>query len=380
MATINLGKLVYQWRGDFDGLTAYQRYDTCRYLDKVYICTEDTLAGEDPVATPTKWDIMTEGASGMTSAGDLLYHNGTQVDRLPVGVDGQTLVLAGGLPSWGTGYAALSSAGLLFSNCFSQGISKPTLVGAQKAYANQHEILDAAYGNLQVNANGRQIFTVYETGTYLLTCAGAAGGGGSSGQGDGGIAVGTKALTAGDLLYITIGQIGTVGDVANTYPYANQSQGSFGDGYGGSGGTSTGWSGAGGGGTGIRLNGEAAGDRIIVAGAGGGTYIEGAPAASHTGWHAGGSGGGDWGGRGEGQMGTADGARTSTSTGNASGNGGTGNVNDAGGGGGGYFGGPGGGDNGGGAGGSGYIGGVTDGLMQLGGNAGNGWVRIQKIS
>ena len=103
MAVINLGRIVYLWQGDYSAAQTYARYDTCRYQDKVYICISDALANEDPVATPAKWGLMTEGASGMTTGGDILYHDGTIVNRLPAGTDGQALVMSGGMPGWGSG-------------------------------------------------------------------------------------------------------------------------------------------------------------------------------------------------------------------------------------------------------------------------------------
>lgn len=100
MAVINLGKLVYLWRGDYSAAQTYARYDTCRYQDKVYICVADALVNEDPVATPANWDLMTEGASSLTTGGDILYHDGTIVNRLPAGTDGEALVMSGGMPAW----------------------------------------------------------------------------------------------------------------------------------------------------------------------------------------------------------------------------------------------------------------------------------------
>ncbi len=79
MALINLGKLVYLWRGDYSASAAYAAYDVCRYLNKVYICTADAAAGENPASVPVKWDLMTEGipaTADVGTDGQVLTSNG----------------------------------------------------------------------------------------------------------------------------------------------------------------------------------------------------------------------------------------------------------------------------------------------------------------
>ena len=231
---------------------------------------------------------------------------------------------------------------------------------------------------------GVQTFVAPANGAYTLEVWGAEGGTSGFG-GKGGYSKGTINLTKGQTLYIYVGgQTGFNG--------------------GGSGhGRATD---SGGGGTDIRVNGSALGNRVIVAGGGGG-------------WGSrdliyGGAGGGITGGKGlDGAINRQGGYGGTQSSGGTGGNGVTygiqgslgqggsqlaGSSSGGGGGGGGYYGGGSGGsdypnyndyDDGGGGGGSGYIGGVTSGTMISGdtsqpspsgstqvGQSGNGYAKI----
>lgn len=54
--------------------------------------------GEDVQA----FDQSLQDVSDLTLAsGDLLFHDGTQIQRLPIGTEDQALVVASGLPAWG---------------------------------------------------------------------------------------------------------------------------------------------------------------------------------------------------------------------------------------------------------------------------------------
>lgn len=54
--------------------------------------------GEDVQA----WNQYLEDVSGLTLAtGDLLFFDGTQLQRLPIGAEEEALIVSGGLPAWG---------------------------------------------------------------------------------------------------------------------------------------------------------------------------------------------------------------------------------------------------------------------------------------
>ena len=201
-----------------------------------------------------------------------------------------------------------------------------------------------------------QTFVVPANGTYKLEVWGAQGGNSNfNSGGKGGYAIGYKTFTAGENLYIYVGQAG-----GNSSGYNVAGAGGYNGG--GAGRASSLKSvGGGGGATDIRYGGTAYSNRIIVAGGGGGAF-------SHR------SGGNRLnGGDGGGTSGTGPNAGTQSS-GNAIGIGGSAG-DQCGGGGGGYYGG-GAAQELAGGGGSGYIGGVSNGSMQTGVRSGDGYAKI----
>lgn len=208
----------------------------------------------------------------------------------------------------------------------------------------------------------QQIYTVpKEVKQVQIECWGAQGEGGGVGGGLGGYAFGMLDVTAGEDLIVTV---------------------AGGDGWPNAGNVGTPAYFLGGGSTDVRQGGNALTNQVIVAG-GGGAAPSGNPSAT------GGAGGGllglaasdaGRGGKGGSQSaGGAGGVGTYNGGSGTRNSGGTVGASGAGSGGGGYFGGGAGayqGSNFGGGGGSGYIGGVTDGVMQTGVNSGYGKVVI----
>ncbi len=105
MPTINLGKLRFIFRGDYDGATTYDALDVVRHNSNVYACLVDATVGVEPPTSgdSTEWSLMVEGAGVVTTQGDMLYHDGTSVARLPKGLSGEVLSSdADGNPAWTT--------------------------------------------------------------------------------------------------------------------------------------------------------------------------------------------------------------------------------------------------------------------------------------
>ena len=335
-----------------------------------------------------------------------LANNTINISKLQHGsaTAGQTIVVnsaANGL-EYGSGFSALSDVGLLFDTAGGHGPYGPSATHISERYG---AIPAYSLLNVTTTAQGNQKITIPESGTYFIKCCGASGGGKG---GQGGTSWGTITLSAGDILFIRIGQMGNVaqqiGSTTLTDPEDsyfsnnitatnNYGDGGYGDGHGGDGAAPNSGNTAGGGGaTAVRLNTDSTANRIIVAGGGGGGYIESSryPASNSAGY-TGGNGGGKIGEQGEqcessGQMPTggtqsAGGAAGSGGNSGTQTAGGSGGSNDGGGGGGGYWGG-GGGTNAPAAGGSGYVGGMNAANrgMAVGGNMGHGWLFIQKVA
>ena len=118
MATINLGNIKFTWQGAYNAGTAYAIDDVVSYNGSSYVAKTATT-GNLPTVT-ANWDIMsqagtngtdgTDGSDGtdvgttITTQGDLLYRDGSGLQRLGAGTSGQLLQTggSGANPSWVT--------------------------------------------------------------------------------------------------------------------------------------------------------------------------------------------------------------------------------------------------------------------------------------
>jgi hypothetical protein len=104
MATINLGAIKFNWQGAYAGGTAYAIDDVVSYNGSSYVC-KLASTGNLPTNT-TYWDVMSQGGTDLTTTlttqGDILYRDGSGLQRLGAGTAGQLLRSggAGANPSW----------------------------------------------------------------------------------------------------------------------------------------------------------------------------------------------------------------------------------------------------------------------------------------
>ena len=100
MATLNLGNIKFNWKGAYAGGTAYVVDDVVSYSGSSYICK---LASTGNLPTNgTYWDQMSSaGTNGtdisttLTTQGDILYRDGSGLQRLAAGTNGQLLKTGG---------------------------------------------------------------------------------------------------------------------------------------------------------------------------------------------------------------------------------------------------------------------------------------------
>ena len=108
MATINLGRVKPVFRGAYDAATAYVIDDIVTYQDETYIAITATT-GNLPTVTANWTKLAAKGVDGtdvsttLTTQGDLLYRDGSGLQRLGAGTSGQALITGGtgANPSWG---------------------------------------------------------------------------------------------------------------------------------------------------------------------------------------------------------------------------------------------------------------------------------------
>jgi hypothetical protein len=109
MATVNLGNIKLNWKGAYNSSTAYIVDDVVSYNGSSYVCILAST-GNLPTVT-TYWNQMSAAGSDgtdltttLTTQGDIVYRDGSGLQRLGAGTSGQVLQTGGtgANPSWGT--------------------------------------------------------------------------------------------------------------------------------------------------------------------------------------------------------------------------------------------------------------------------------------
>ena len=109
MATVNIGNIKLNWKGAYNGSTAYAIDDVVSYNGSSYVCIQAST-GNLPTVT-AYWEQMSQKGTDAdlinitgTVQGDLYYNNGSAIARLAPGVANQVLQTGGtgANPSWTT--------------------------------------------------------------------------------------------------------------------------------------------------------------------------------------------------------------------------------------------------------------------------------------
>lgn len=93
-----------------------------------------------------------------------------------------------------------------FTNCLIVGKSGPSQANCNTSYSGT-----SLAGLVTISTAGLQLWTVPTTGSYTIEIAGARGGLGSADYGKGAVLSGTATLTAGEILKIVVGHVGSNG-------------------------------------------------------------------------------------------------------------------------------------------------------------------------
>jgi len=99
MATVNLGKIKFKWRGTYSGGTAYSPDDVVYYVDgsvgSSYICVTASTgnAPSSGGSAHSSWNYMAKGqaTSPTTTQGDIIVRGASADERLGVGAAGKAL-------------------------------------------------------------------------------------------------------------------------------------------------------------------------------------------------------------------------------------------------------------------------------------------------
>jgi hypothetical protein len=104
MATIDLGKIKLVNRGAYNNSTAYTVDDLVQSGGTTYICIQNSTG--NAVTNSSYWNVLAQGGTDigttLTTQGDILYRDGSGLQRLAAGTSGQVLQTggSGANPSW----------------------------------------------------------------------------------------------------------------------------------------------------------------------------------------------------------------------------------------------------------------------------------------
>ena len=138
MATIDLGKIKFNWRGTYAGGTAYVPDDVVYYMDgsvgSSYMCVANTT-GNAPSSGGTlhaSWEYLAKGqaVSPTTTQGDLIVRGASADGRLAIGSAGQALKVN----SSGNGLEYGSGGGVVQTRF--KTITAATSVSTDQTYVN----------------------------------------------------------------------------------------------------------------------------------------------------------------------------------------------------------------------------------------------------
>ena len=171
MATINLGNIKFNWKGAYAGGTAYVVDDVVSYSGSTYVCK---LASTGNLPTNgTYWDVMAQkGTDGtdvgttLTTQGDILYRDGSGLQRLSKGTATQILQINSGAtaPEWVDKPQGISQTDQWRFTTNSTSQQDP--FGA----SNFERVDDATFAKIGTGmTNNSGIFTFPVTGLWLCT-------------------------------------------------------------------------------------------------------------------------------------------------------------------------------------------------------------------
>jgi hypothetical protein len=169
MATINLGAIKFNWKGAYAGGTAYTVDDVVSSGGSSYVCILASTG--NAVSNGTYWELMssagTNGTDGtdvgttITTQGDILYRDGSGLQRLGAGTNGQALLTGGtgANPSWGTISSGTYSVHAIDSYNYQTAIN-------QSNAADYHDIAGGNYVQFQPTSTNDLIYISHSVALY----------------------------------------------------------------------------------------------------------------------------------------------------------------------------------------------------------------------
>ena len=176
MATVNLGRIKPVFRGAYSGSTAYVIDDIVTHGNESFICIQAHGAGTQATTQTAYWTkLVAKGADGtdltatLTTQGDILYRDGSGLQRLAKGTAAQTLKMNSGAnaPEWTT--VAAPSGGLDVSDVWrvhtgaTMDSTSPYLTAN---WERADDVGQASLGTGMTESSG--VFTFPSTGFWMI--------------------------------------------------------------------------------------------------------------------------------------------------------------------------------------------------------------------
>ena len=163
MATIDLGKIKFNWREQYDASTAYVPDDCVYYTDgsvvSSYIC-KTASTGNAPSSGGTlhaSWDYLAKGqaSSPTTTQGDIIVRGASADQRLAIGTAGQALKVNSSANGLEYGSAAGMTKLYEYSNTGGTAVNSFTVDGYfdDSKYMHYRAIVSDVYTAANGNAN-----------------------------------------------------------------------------------------------------------------------------------------------------------------------------------------------------------------------------------
>jgi len=196
MATIDLGKIAFVNKGTYNNSTTYEKNDLVQFTDggllSTYLYIDSTAqSGQAPSSSGTagsRWVYFAKGGAAgtdvgttLTTQGDILYRDGSGLQRLPKGAAGEVLKINSGAtaPEWGADEGGKVKQVVVASNTSGVTSSSHDMTQGSGTYA---------VGNIGA-AHISVSFTPLSSSSKLIISASALQGTGGNGQGYAGIFV-----------------------------------------------------------------------------------------------------------------------------------------------------------------------------------------------
>ena len=108
MSSIDIGKIKFTWRGNYDVATTYEAEDIVYSSGSTWICVATSpVTGSAPCPSNPDWNKISQGSDlgsiQNLASGDMLYFDGNDFVRLPVPSERLVLTQESGIPTWGYG-------------------------------------------------------------------------------------------------------------------------------------------------------------------------------------------------------------------------------------------------------------------------------------